>query len=70
MKRGLRSAQRPDLHLGVAGHALQRDTTAFVTGAGGKVLGGIAYPFPGTTDFSSYLIQAQASGAQVLGRTH
>jgi len=49
------------------GHALQRDTTAFVTGAGGKVLGGIAYPFPGTTDFSSYLIQAQASGAQVLG---
>jgi branched-chain amino acid transport system substrate-binding protein len=49
------------------GHALQRDTTAFVTDAGGKVLGGIAYPFPGTSDFSSYLIQAQASGAKVLG---
>jgi branched-chain amino acid transport system substrate-binding protein len=49
------------------GHALQRDTTAFVTEAGGKVLGGIAYPFPGTTDFSSYLLQAQASGAKVLG---
>ena len=29
------------------------------------MLGGIAYPFPGTTDFSSYLIQAQASGAQL-----
>jgi branched-chain amino acid transport system substrate-binding protein len=49
------------------GHALQRDTGDFVTGAGGKVLGSVAYPFPGTSDFSSYLIQAQASGAKVLG---
>ena len=49
------------------GKALQRDTTDFVTGAGGKVLGSVAYPFPGTADFSSYLIQAQASGAKVLG---
>jgi branched-chain amino acid transport system substrate-binding protein len=49
------------------GKALQRDTTDFITGAGGKVLGSIAYPFPGTSDFSSYLIQAQASGAKVLG---
>jgi branched-chain amino acid transport system substrate-binding protein len=49
------------------GKALQRDTTEFVTGAGGKVLGSVAYPFPGTSDFSSYLIQAQASGAKVLG---
>jgi branched-chain amino acid transport system substrate-binding protein len=49
------------------GHALQRDTTSFVTEAGGKVMGSIAYPFPGTTDFSSYLIQAQSSGAKVLG---
>jgi branched-chain amino acid transport system substrate-binding protein len=49
------------------GKALQRDTTDFVTGAGGKVLGSVAYPFPGTSDFSSYLIQAQASGAKVLG---
>ena len=49
------------------GHALQRDTTSFVTGAGGKVVGSIAYPFPGTADFSSYLIGAQASGAKVLG---
>jgi branched-chain amino acid transport system substrate-binding protein len=49
------------------GHALQRDTTAFVTGAGGKVLGSVAYPFPGTSDFSSFLLQAQSSGAKVLG---
>ncbi|MBS0641943.1 MAG: ABC transporter substrate-binding protein [Proteobacteria bacterium] len=49
------------------GKALQRDTTAFVNEKGGKVVGSVAYPFPGTTDFSSYLIQAQASGAKVLG---
>ncbi len=49
------------------GHALQRDTTSFVTAEGGKVLGSVAYPFPGTTDFSSYLLQAQASGAKVIG---
>jgi branched-chain amino acid transport system substrate-binding protein len=49
------------------GKALQRDTTDFVTGAGGKVLGSVTYPFPGTADFSSYLIQAQSSGAKVLG---
>ncbi len=49
------------------GKALQRDTTDFVTGAGGKVVGAVTYPFPGTADFSSYLIQAQASGAKVLG---
>ena len=49
------------------GKALQRDTTEFITGAGGKVAGSVAYPFPGTADFSSYLIQAQASGAKVLG---
>ncbi len=49
------------------GQALQRDVTGFVEGAGGKVLGSIKYPFPGTTDFSSVLLQAQASGAKVLG---
>jgi branched-chain amino acid transport system substrate-binding protein len=49
------------------GRALQRDATDFITGAGGKVLGSVTYPFPGTTDFSSYLIQAQASGAKVMG---
>ncbi len=49
------------------GHALQRDTTGFITAAGGKVLGSVATPFPGTTDFSSFLLQAQASGAKVVG---
>ena len=34
---------------------------------GGKVLGQVLHPFPGTGDFSSYLLQAQASGAKVLG---
>lgn len=49
------------------GAALQRDTTNFVTAAGGRVMGSVKYPFPGTTDFSSYLLQAQASGAKILG---
>ena len=49
------------------GNALQRDTTGFINAAGGKVVGGVAYPFPGTTDFSSLLLQAQSSGAKVLG---
>jgi len=49
------------------GKALQRDATDFVQSAGGKVVGSVAYPFPGTSDFSSYLIQAQSSGAKVLG---
>ena len=49
------------------GQQLQRDTTSFVTAAGGKVLGSSPYPFPSTTDFSSFLVQAQGSGAKVLG---
>ena len=49
------------------GQQLQRDTTMFVEKAGGKVLGASPYPFPGTTDFSSFLLQAQASRAKVLG---
>ncbi len=48
------------------GHALERDTTALVTKAGGKVLGSVRHPFPGS-DFSSFLLQAQASGAKVIG---
>ena len=51
----------------VFGQTLQRDTASIVTKAGGKVLGSIAYPFPETTDFSSMLVRAQASGAKVLG---
>ena len=51
----------------VFGQQLQRDATQFVTAAGGKVAGASLYPFPGTTDFSSFLLSAQNSGAKVLG---
>ena len=49
------------------GHALERDTQNFVRAAGGRVLGQVRTPFPGTTDFSSFLVQAQASRAKVIG---
>jgi branched-chain amino acid transport system substrate-binding protein len=49
------------------GHSLESDAASFVTGAGGKVLGQALTPFPGTTDFSSDLLQAKASGAKVIG---
>jgi branched-chain amino acid transport system substrate-binding protein len=49
------------------GRALAGDTAGFVTKAGGKVLGTVYTPFPETTDFSSFLIQAKASGAKVIG---
>ncbi len=48
------------------GHALERDTTAVVQKNGGKVIGAIKTPFPGQ-DFSSFLLQAQASKAKVIG---
>jgi branched-chain amino acid transport system substrate-binding protein len=48
------------------GHALERDTTAVVEAAGGEVVGSVRHPFPGT-DFSSFLLQAQSSGAEVIG---
>jgi branched-chain amino acid transport system substrate-binding protein len=49
------------------GHSLESDAASFVTGAGGKVVGQAMAPFPGTTDFSSYLVQAKASGAKIIG---
>ena len=48
------------------GHALERDTAAVVEKNGGKVLGKVRHPFPGT-DFSSFLLQAQASKAKIIG---
>src|ERR1700742_1100837 len=48
------------------GHALERDTTAVVTANGGKVLGGVKAPI-NSSDFSSFLLQAQASKAKVVG---
>ena len=47
------------------GHSLEADATAAVLAAGGKVLGGVRHPL-NTADFSSYLLQAQASGAKVV----
>ena len=48
------------------GYALERDTIAAVQAAGGKVLGSVRAPLA-TADFSSYLVQAKASGAKVMG---
>ena len=48
------------------GKALERDTAEVVVANGGKVLGSVRHPFPGT-DFSSFLLQAQASKAKVIG---
>ena len=48
------------------GHAMERDTAAVVEAAGGKVLGSVRHPFP-NSDFSSFLLQAQSSGAKVIG---
>lgn len=47
------------------GAALERDTVAALQKMGGSVAGSIKHPL-GTTDFSSYLLQAQASGAKVI----
>ncbi|MCP1833629.1 branched-chain amino acid transport system substrate-binding protein [Bradyrhizobium sp. USDA 4532] len=48
------------------GAALERDTTSVVTANGGKVVGGVKHPL-NTADFSSFLLQAQASKAKIIG---
>jgi branched-chain amino acid transport system substrate-binding protein len=48
------------------GAALERDTTAVVTANGGKVLGDVKHPL-NTSDFSSFLLQAQSSKAKIIG---
>jgi branched-chain amino acid transport system substrate-binding protein len=48
------------------GQALERDTTAVVLANGGKVLGSVRHPL-NTQDFSSFLLQAQASKAKIIG---
>lgn len=48
------------------GHALERDTSAVVIANGGKVLGAVRHPI-NTNDFSSFLLQAQASKAKIIG---
>jgi len=48
------------------GHALERDTSEVVKASGGKVLGAVRHPL-NTSDFSSFLLQAQASKAKIIG---
>ncbi len=48
------------------GHSLQQNATHFVEESGGKVVGSVRFPF-GSSDFSSFLLQAQASKAKVIG---
>jgi branched-chain amino acid transport system substrate-binding protein len=48
------------------GYALERDTAAVVTATGGKVVGSVRHPI-NTSDFSSFLLQAQSSKAKVVG---
>ncbi|WP_336366390.1 ABC transporter substrate-binding protein [Marinobacter sp. C2H3] len=47
------------------GHAMEADVTKVVEANGGKIVGSIRHPFP-TPDFSSFILQAQASGADVI----
>lgn len=49
------------------GKNMARDAKVVIDQKGGEVKGEIYYPFPGTTDFSSFLLQAQSSGAKILG---
>lgn len=48
------------------GHSMEKDAGDAIRAAGGKVVGAVRHPFPGS-DFSSFLLQAQASGAKVVG---
>jgi len=48
------------------GHALEGDVTKVVEESGGEIVGGVRHPFP-TDDFSSYILQAQGSGAKIIG---
>lgn len=48
------------------GHSAQEDASKFVQASGGQILGAVSYPYGTTTDFSSLLLQAQGSGANVI----
>ena len=48
------------------GHAIQNDSTKLLADANAKIVGSSTYPFPGTSDFSSFLLAAKSSGANVL----
>ena len=48
------------------GHSLEKDASDVVKANGGEVVGTVRHPFPGS-DFSSFLLKAQSSGAQIIG---
>ena len=48
------------------GHSLEKDASDVVKANGGEVVGAVRHPFPGS-DFSSFLLKAQSSGAQIIG---
>ena len=48
------------------GHSLEKDASEVVKASGGEVVGTVRHPFPGS-DFSSFLLKAQSSGAQIIG---
>jgi len=48
------------------GHSLEKDAMEVVKANGGEVVGSVRHPFPGS-DFSSFLLKAQSSGAQIIG---
>ena len=50
----------------IFGHTLQRDTSAVIVANGGKIVGSVNVPLS-TPDFSSFLLQAQSSGAKIIG---
>ena len=50
----------------VFGQTLEAEVRNVVRDGGGQVLGSVRYPFPGTTDFAAFLLQAQTSGADVV----
>ena len=50
----------------ISGHAMTNDAVDALKRTGGRELGRSVYPFPGTTDFSSQLLQAKTSGAKVI----
>jgi branched-chain amino acid transport system substrate-binding protein len=49
------------------GASLVADATSVIEASGGKILGTVKYPFPETSDYASFLLQAQSSGAEVIG---
>ena len=50
----------------ISGHAMADDAAGVLGKLGGKEVGRVAYAFPGTTDFSAYLLEAKSRGAKVI----